>query len=103
MGWFAAPLWSFYERDSLLLNQGPLDETALREATCLWQEQGREVLVLAQENPTAWWPGSFQGTLVDKLHWDSTLIGQSRQFPPVIWRFAFTFYLYRLEAVHCSF
>lgn len=102
VGWFAAPLWSFYGRDSLLLNQGPLDETTLRGAICLWQAQGREVLVLAQEDPVAWWPGPFQGTLLDRLHWDSTLIGQSRQFPPFVWRFAFTFYLYRMQAVQCS-
>lgn len=102
VGWFAAPLWSFYERDALLLNQGPLDQAALQGALCLWQAQGREVLVLAQEDPSAWWPGPFQGTLLDKLHWGSTLIGQSRQFPPFVWRFAFTFYLYQVPALQCS-
>jgi hypothetical protein len=102
VGWFAAPLWSFYERDSLLLNQGPLDKAALNGAICSWQRQGKEVLLLAQEDPSAWWPGLFQGALLDKLHWDSTLIGQSRQFPPFVWRFAFTFYLYQLEAAQCS-
>lgn len=102
VGWFAAPLWSFYDRYSLLLNQDPLDQAALNAAICSWQAQGREVLVLAQEDPSAWWPGPFQGTLLDKLHWDSTLIGQSRKFPPFVWRFAFTFYLYQVPAVQCS-
>jgi hypothetical protein len=97
VGWFAAPLWSFHDRNALLLNQGQLDGEILRQAICYWQGQGKTVLVLAQENPAAWWPGEFRGDQRQRFLWDSTIIGQSRQFPPFVWRFAFSFYLYELQ------
>jgi hypothetical protein len=101
-GWFAAPLWSFQGRQTLLLNQGELDGSALRETICLWQRQGRQVYVVAQEDPAHWWPGDFGGRLKSKLTWDTAIIGQSRLFPPYIWRFAFTFYIYRWEEAYCA-
>jgi hypothetical protein len=100
-GWFAAPLWSFQGRRTLLLNQGELDEVALREAICFWQRQGRQVYVVAQEDPAHWWPGDFHGHLESKAIWDTAIIGQSRLFPPYVWRFAFTFYVYRWEEAYC--
>jgi hypothetical protein len=101
-GWFAAPLWSFQGRQTLLLNQGELDEAALRETICLWQHQGKQVYVVAQEDPAHWWPGDFSGHLESKVVWDTAIIGQSRLFPPYIWRFAFTFYVYRWEEGYCA-
>jgi hypothetical protein len=101
-GWFAAPLWSFQGRRTLLLNQGELDEAALRETICLWQRQGQQVYVVAQEDPSHWWPGDFSGHLESKLIWDTAIIGQSRLFPPYVWRFAFTFYIYRWEEAYCA-
>lgn len=101
-GWFAAPLWSFHGRQALLLNQGELDEAALREAICFWQRQGKPVYVVAQEDPAHWWQGDFRGHLQDKTIWNSTIMGQSRLFPPYVWRFAFTFYIYRWEEAYCA-
>ena len=101
-GWFAAPLWSFRGRQTLLLNQGELDAVALREAICFWQGQGQQVYVVAQEDPMHWWQGDFRGHLENKVIWDSTIIGQSRLFPPFVWRFAFAFYIYRWEEAYCG-
>jgi hypothetical protein len=101
-GWFAAPLWSFQGRRTLLLNQGELDKEALRETICLWQRQGKQVYVVAQEDPAHWWPGDFRGHLESKVIWDTAIIGQSRLFPPYVWRFAFTFYVYRWEEAYCA-
>jgi hypothetical protein len=101
-GWFAAPLWSFQGRQTLLLNQGELDGAALRDTICLWQRQGKQVYVVAQEDPARWWPGDFAGHLESKVVWDTAIIGQSRFFPPYVWRFAFTFYVYRWEGAYCA-
>ena len=101
-GWFAAPLWSYQGRRTLLLNQAELDEAALCETICVWQRQGKQVYVVAQEDPAHWWPGDFIGHLESKVVWDTAIIGQSRLFPPYVWRFAFTFYIYRWEETYCA-
>jgi 4-amino-4-deoxy-L-arabinose transferase-like glycosyltransferase len=101
-GWFAAPLWSFRGRQTLLLNQGELDAVALRETICFWQDQGKQVYVVAQEDPAHWWQGDFRGHLQNKVIWDTSIIGQSRLFPPFVWRFAFAFYIYRWEEAYCA-
>jgi len=101
-GWFAAPLWSFYERQTLLLNGGELDKVALRDAICFWQQQGKQVLVVAQEDPAHWWQGDFRGHLESRVLWDTHIIGQSRLFPPFVWRFDFNFYIYRWEEAYCE-
>lgn len=98
VGWFAAPLWSFYDRQALLLNNGELDGTTLQEAICYWTARGKEVYVVSQTEPAIWWPGEFEGRPVGELRWNSSIIGQSQLFPPYIWRFAFTFKIYRYEA-----
>jgi len=106
VGWFAAPLWSFHQRRALLLNSGELDGGALQDAICLWQSWGRDVYVVSQQNPSTWWPGEFQGRRQGEVVWDSSIIGQSRLFPPYVWRFALTFSIYRWEDLtsrqHCG-
>ncbi|HXF69367.1 MAG TPA: glycosyltransferase family 39 protein [Thermoflexus sp.] len=96
VGWFAAPLWSFSERDALLLNR-EVDREQLERALHYWRSQGRPVYVLAQRDPTTWWPGPFPGHQVGEVRWRSSLIGQSMRFPPVLWRFDFRFMIYRLS------
>jgi hypothetical protein len=54
------------------------------------------VYVVCQQEPAQWWPGEFLGQRKDEVRWDSSLIGQSRLFPPYIWRFAFRFAIYQL-------
>jgi 4-amino-4-deoxy-L-arabinose transferase-like glycosyltransferase len=95
VGWFAAPLWSFYQRQALLLNSGELDGPALRDAVSYWQSQGRSIYVVSQNDPSTWWPGAFRGRQESGVVWESSIIGQSRRFPPYVWRFAFTFSIYR--------
>jgi hypothetical protein len=104
VGWFAAPLWSFHHRDALLLNaDGSLDAEALEAALCHWHDQGKRVYVVSQQDPPTWWPRGFQGDREAEVPWTSSIVGQSLRFPPYVWRFSFTFSIYRLEApVSCS-
>ncbi len=101
VGWFAAPLWSIYDRQALLLNQGPLDARTLDGALCHWQQEGRTVYVMAQRDPVQWWPGEFRGSTEGQVNWPSSIIGQSMRFPPYIWRFDFMFTIYRLSSGAC--
>ncbi len=103
VGWFAAPLWSFHQRDALLLNTGDVDAEALKAALCHWHGQGRAVYVISQQDPSNWWPHDFRGHQEAQISWKSSIVGESLRFPPYIWRFSFTFSVYRLEApVSCS-
>jgi len=98
-GWFAAPLWSFHQRQALLLNSGELDGPALRSAMCYWQSQGKSIYVVSQRDPSDWWPGDFRGYPESEAVWKSSIVGQSRRFPPYVWHFAFSFSIYRLETI----
>ncbi|HSR31658.1 MAG TPA: hypothetical protein VLY63_13915, partial [Anaerolineae bacterium] len=100
-GWLAAPLWSIEQRDALLLNSGELDGTLLDETVCGWQRQGRDVYIIALNDPETWWPGEFSGHEEDQAVWDSSIIGQSLHFPPYVWRFAFTFSVYEWDGISC--
>lgn len=100
-GWLAAPLWSIEQRDALLLNSGELDGTLLDETVCGWQRQGRDVYIIALNDPETWWPGEFSGHEEDQVVWDSSIIGQSLHFPPYVWRFAFTFSVYEWDGAYC--
>ncbi len=71
-------------------------------ALCRWQQEAREVYVVAQRDPAQWWPGTFSGAQEHQMVWNSSIIGQSLQFPPVIWRFDFRFSLYRLAVQACG-
>ncbi len=101
-GWFATPLWSFHQRQALLFNEGELDHSTVDEVLCLWQGQGKAVYAVSWHDPAEWWPGDFQGRLEEEVIWDSGIIGQSLHFPPLMWRFAFTFSIYRLEEIDCA-
>ncbi len=101
VGWFAAPLWSFHQRDALLMNSADLDSEVLYDAVCFWQNQGRDVYVISQQNPASWWPGNFKGRKAGEITWNSSIIGQSRKFPPYIWRFAFRFSISQLGEISC--
>lgn len=96
VGWFAAPLWSFYGRHALLINRD-VEEQHLRSAVDHWCAQGRPVYVLSQHDPATWWPGPFSGQPVGEFRWRSSFIGQSMRFPPVLWRFDFRFTAYRVD------
>lgn len=101
VGWFAAPLWSFYDRRALLLREDQPDAQALGGALCHWQKEQRSVYLVTQRDPAQWWPGEFRGNATDQLHWNSTLIGQSLLFPPYVWHFDFVFTIYHLTPRAC--
>jgi hypothetical protein len=90
VGWFAAPLWSFYDLNSLLLNNN-LDENELENLIKSWQILGKPVYMLIQGNSCLKAPWLFERDPVGELWWASNIIGQSLRFPPVIWRFKFHF------------
>ncbi len=99
VSWFATPLWTFEQRQTLVLNPWfASDLEALEQAFCTWQSMGREVYLMAQRDPAVWWPSTaLTPEAVQHLTWNSSLVGHTREFPPTFWRFAFEFQLYRLR------
>lgn len=98
-GWWATPLWSFYQQRALVLNPwfGEHVET-LETAICHWQDEGVEVYLMAQREPKLWWPLPVEYLeFAHSVEWNSSIVGQSNDFPPVIWRFAFEFSLFRIR------
>ncbi len=98
-GWWATPLWAFKQRDALVLNPWFDENVGVLDAVvCHWQQSGRDVYLMTQRDPEDWWP--LSGSIFELTYsvaWDSSIVGQSRAFPPAIWRFAFQFHLYHLR------
>jgi 4-amino-4-deoxy-L-arabinose transferase-like glycosyltransferase len=90
VGWFAAPLWSFYNLNALLLNNN-FDKNELENLIKSWQALGKHVYVLVQGDSCLEKPGLFVKDSTGELWWNSNIIGQSLKFPPIIWRFKFSF------------
>lgn len=101
VGWFASPLWSSEHTDALLLNDTGLDGRLLEQSLCQWRREGVPVYLVAQRDPDDWWPGDFEGSMEEALRWRSSIIGQSLQFPPFIWRFDFQFRIYDWDGSAC--
>jgi len=90
VGWFAAPLWSFYDLNSLLLNNN-FDKNELENLIKSRQVLGQHVYMLTQGDSCPKAPWLFESDTAGELWWTSSIIGQSIGFPPIIWRFKFHF------------
>ncbi|MGA9350330.1 MAG: glycosyltransferase family 39 protein, partial [Anaerolineae bacterium] len=58
VGHFAAPLWSIYDKDALLISTANTDEKALSIAVAQWLDGGKKAYFISQSNPA---PLSLKG------------------------------------------
>lgn len=100
VGWLAAPLYSIYQRWSLMLDSDQPDPHLLQQAVDAFMAHGRAVYLVSQHEPlpTPLLPPGYTATLQQQLIWQSSLLGQTRApYPPPYWEFTFPIQLYRLD------
>jgi hypothetical protein len=100
IGWLAAPLYSLYGDNVLLLHSDNPDTQLLGQAVGIYKQAGKEIYLISQHKPLplALLPAGYQAVLVDQGRWRSTMIGHTRSpYPPPYWEYDHPIYTYKLE------
>jgi hypothetical protein len=99
VGWLAAPLYSIYGDQAILLDSDEPDPRLLARAVSEYESADLSVFLVSQQSaaPAALIPPGYRAVEVARMSWKSTLIGQTRApYPPPYWEFDHPVYLYAL-------
>jgi 4-amino-4-deoxy-L-arabinose transferase-like glycosyltransferase len=96
VGHFAAPLWSIYDKDALLISIANVDEKALSMAVAQWLDGGKKAYFISQSNPAPLFLKGYELVPVAEEKWRSSTITERLAFPPRIWEFEIPFYIYQI-------
>lgn len=99
IGGFAAPLWTFFDQNTLLLNAG-YDPEGLNALLCRFIRQERSVYLILSAPADSFGVNSLD--LKSRLSWDSNLMAHSLNFPPQIWKFSLPAYIYQVKLEICD-
>ena len=97
VGHFAAPFWSIYDKDALLISTANADEEALSMAVAQWLDDGKRVYFISQSDPLPIFLKGYEFVPIAEEKWySSTIITAKTTFPPDIWEFEIPFYIYQI-------
>jgi 4-amino-4-deoxy-L-arabinose transferase-like glycosyltransferase len=96
VGHFAAPLWSIYDKDALLISTANVDEKALSTAVAQWLDGGKKAYFISQSNPAPLFLKGYELVPIAEERWRSSTITDRLTFPPRIWEFEIPFYIYQI-------
>ena len=106
VGWLAAPLYSLYGQPAVLLKSDTPDPNLLARAVAEYEQAGQAVYVVSQHSPlpAPLLPPGYQAIVAHQTHWQSSLIGQTRDpYPPPFWKFDHPIYVYRLRVLSAEY
>jgi len=93
---FAAPLWSIYDKDALLMSTANLEGEAFSAAIAQWLNEGRKVYFVSQSDPPPLSLKGYKLVPIGEERWRSSTITARLAFPPKIWEFEIPFYIYQI-------
>jgi hypothetical protein len=96
VGHFAAPLWSVYDRDTLLISTANAEEDAFSTAVARWLDDGREVYFVSQSDPPPLSLEGYELVPIAEEWWRSSTMTTISVFPPRPWEFEIPFYIYQI-------
>jgi len=96
VGHFAAPLWSIYDKDALLISTDNADEKALSMAVAQWLDSGKKAYFISQSNPAPLFLKGYELVPVAEEKWRSSTITERLAFPPRVGEFEIPFYIYQI-------
>ena len=96
VGHFAAPLWSIYDKEALLLSTARWDEEAFSGAIGQWLDDGKRVYFVSQSDPPPLPLKGHKLMLVAEEMWRSSTMTTLSAFPPKVWKFEIPFYIYQI-------
>jgi hypothetical protein len=96
VGHFAAPLWSIYDKDTLLISMAHLDEEAFSRAIAQWVDDRNGVYFVSQSDSPSLPLKGYKLMLVAEEMWRSSTMTTLSAFPPQVWKFEIPFYIYQI-------
>jgi len=96
VGHFAAPLWSIYDKNALLISTANAEDAVFSTAVAQWLDDGKGVYFVSQSDPP---PLSLKGCEllpVAEERWLYSTITARLVFPPEIKEFEIPFYIYQI-------
>jgi 4-amino-4-deoxy-L-arabinose transferase-like glycosyltransferase len=96
VGRFAAPLWSIYDKDTLLISTISAEEDAFSTAVAQWLDDGRRVYFVSQSDLPPLSLKEYEVVPIAEERWRSSTITTILAFPPRPWEFEIPFYIYQI-------
>jgi hypothetical protein len=96
VGHLAAPLWSIYDKDVLLMATANTEEAAFSLAVAQWLDNGKGVYFVSHSDPPPLPPKEYELVLVAEERWHSSTIADKLVFPPEITEFEIPFFIYQI-------
>ena len=96
VGHFAAPLWSIYDKDTLLLSTANMEGEAFSTAIAQWLDEGKGVYFVSQWDPPFIPRQGYNLVPVAEESWRSSTVTTVSAFPPKAWEFEIPVYIYQV-------
>ena len=94
VGHFAAPLWSVYDKDALLISTAHIEEEeSLTTTITQWLDEGRGVYFVSQWDPPFIPRKGYNLVPIAEESWRSSTITTVSAFPPTAWEFEIPVYI----------
>ena len=96
VGHFAAPLWSIYDQDTLLISTPNAEDAAFSTAVAQWLDDGKGVYFVSQSDFPPFYLEGYELLPVAEERWRYSTITAKLVFPPEIREFEIPFYIYQI-------
>jgi len=96
VGHFAAPLWSIYDKNTLLTFTAKTEEEAFSMAVAQWLDGGKGVYFVSQSDFPPFSLEGYELLLIAEEKWRYSTITARLVFPPEIREFEIPFYIYQI-------
>jgi 4-amino-4-deoxy-L-arabinose transferase-like glycosyltransferase len=96
VGYFAAPLWSIYDKDTLLISTVNPEEEAFSTAIAHWLDGGKRVYFVSQSDLPLFSLEEYQLRPIAEEMWRYSTITAKLVFPPEIKEFEIPFHIYQI-------
>jgi hypothetical protein len=96
VGHFAAPLWSIYDKDTLLISTVSAEESAFSTAVAQWLDDGRGVYFVSQSDSPPLSLKGYEVTPIAEERWRSSTMTMVLAFPPRPRELEIPFYIYQI-------
>ncbi|MFQ6058766.1 MAG: glycosyltransferase family 39 protein [Anaerolineae bacterium] len=96
VGRFAAPLWTLYDKQALLLSADDPPQEELASVVARWLGEGQQVYLVSQSRPASVTLERYKLVPRAEERWRSSTLAPNLNFPPETWEFEMPFHIYQI-------
>ena len=96
VGHFAAPLWTIYGKNTLLMSTANVEQEAFSTAVARWLDDGKKVYFVSQSDPPPLPPEGHEFVHIAEERWHHSTITAKSVFPPEIGEWEIPFHIYQI-------